>query len=71
MSQSTVGARMQRIDQISIRLDRAIVLKQLYSNLVDADMATTIAEMNANQAYEMTLAASARAMPRSLLDYLR
>ena len=73
MSQSTVGARMQRIDQISIRLeDRTISLKQLYSNLVDADMATTIAEMNAeNQAYEMTLAASARAMPRSLLDYLR
>lgn len=73
MSQSTLGARMQRIDQISIRLDdRDVALKQLYTNLVDADMAATIAEMNAeNQAYEMTLAAAGRAMPRSLLDYIR
>jgi len=73
MSQSTLGARMQRIDQISIRLDdRELALKQLYTNLVDADMAATVAEMNAeNQAYEMTLAAAGRAMPRSLLDYIR
>lgn len=72
-SQSAVGARMQRIDRTTARLEqREIDLKQLYSSLVDADMAATIAEMSAEErAYEMTLAASARAMPRSLMDYLR
>ncbi|MFZ1754604.1 MAG: flagellar hook-associated protein FlgL, partial [Caldilineaceae bacterium] len=68
-SQSAVGTRMQRIDRTTARLqDREVGLKQLYSGLVDADMAATIAEMSAEeQAYEMTLATSARAMPRSLM----
>jgi len=73
VSLSTVGARIQRIDRTAARLQqRDVDLKQLYSNLVDADMATTISEMNAEQqAYQMALAASARAIPRSLLDYIR
>lgn len=72
-AQSAVGTRMQRIDRTSARLqEREVDLKKLYSALVDADMAKTIAEMSAEeQAYEMALAASARAMPRSLLDFLR
>lgn len=72
-AQSAVGARMQRIDRTTTRLQqRETDLKQLYSGLVDADMAATIAEMSAEErAYEMTLAVSARAMPRSLMDYLR
>lgn len=72
-AQSAVGTRLQRIDRTSARLqEREVDLKKLYSALVDADMAKTIAEMSAEeQAYEMALAASARAMPRSLLDFLR
>lgn len=72
-AQSAVGTRMQRIDRTSARQkEREVDLKKLYSDLVDADMAKTIAEMSAEeQAYEMALAASARAMPRSLLDFLR
>lgn len=73
VAQSSVGARLQRIDRTTTRFQqREVDLKQLYSKLVDADMATTIAEMTAEQqAYEMTLAASGRALPRSLLDYIR
>lgn len=71
--QSAVGVRMQRIDSTSERLGaREISLKQLYSQLVDADMAEVIAEMSAEEkAYEMSLATTARVMPRSLLDFLR
>lgn len=72
-AQSAVGVRMQRIDATSERfVQRETDLKQLYSQLVDADMAQVIAEMTAEErAYEMTLATSARVMPRSLLDFLR
>ncbi|HRJ41796.1 MAG: flagellar hook-associated protein FlgL [Caldilineaceae bacterium] len=73
VGQSSVGARLQRVDRTSARLQqREIDLKQLYSHLVDADMATTISELNAEQqGYEMTLAASGRTLPRSLMDYIR
>lgn len=72
-AQSSIGARMQRVDRTLERLQqRTVDLKSLYSQLVDADMAETIAEMNAEQqAYEMSLATSARILPRSLLDFLR
>lgn len=72
-AQSTVGARLQRIEGTLARLqERSVELKNMISQLVDADLATTISEMNAEQrAYEMTLAASGRLLPRSLLDYLR
>ncbi|MCB0112616.1 MAG: flagellar hook-associated protein FlgL [Caldilineaceae bacterium] len=72
-AQSALGVRMQRIDATSERFDeRETDLKQLYSELVDADMAEVIAEMNAEStAYEMSLATTARIMPRSLLDFLR
>lgn len=72
-AQSAVGVRMQRIDNTSDRLTaRETNLKQLYSQLVDADMAEVIAEMSAEEkAYEMSLATTARVMPRSLLDFLR
>jgi flagellar hook-associated protein 3 FlgL len=71
--QSAVGVRMQRIDSTSERLTtRETNLKQLYSQIVDADMAEVIAEMSAEEkAYEMSLATTARVMPRSLLDFLR
>lgn len=72
-AQSGVGVRMQRVDATTERFDqRETDLKQLYSKLVDADMAEVIAEMNAEStAYEMSLATTARIMPRSLLDFLR
>ncbi len=72
-AQSAVGVRMQRVDATQTRFaQRETDLKQLYSKLVDADMAEVIAEMNAETtAYEMSLAATARVMPRSLLDFLR
>jgi flagellar hook-associated protein 3 FlgL len=72
-AQSAVGVRIQRIDNTSERLTtRETNLKQLYSQLVDADMAEVIAEMSAEEkAYEMSLATTARVMPRSLLDFLR
>ncbi|RME60820.1 MAG: flagellar biosynthesis protein FlgL, partial [Caldilineae bacterium] len=72
-AQSSIGARMQRVDRVLERLDQRVIdLKSLYSQFVDADMAETIAEMNAEQqAYEMSLATSARILPRSLLDFLR
>lgn len=72
-AQSAVGVRMQRVDATTDRFDqRETDLKQLYSELVDADMAEVIAEMNAEStAYEMSLATTARIMPRSLLDFLR
>jgi flagellar hook-associated protein 3 FlgL len=72
-AQSGVGVRMQRVDATTKRFDqRETDLKQLYSKLVDADMAEVIAEMNAEStAYEMSLATTARIMPRSLLDFLR
>jgi flagellar hook-associated protein 3 FlgL len=70
---SAVGVRMQRVDTTSERLtQRETALKHLYSQLVDADMAQVIAEMTAEErAYEMSLATTARVMPRSLLDFLR
>ncbi len=72
-AQSSIGSRMQRVDRTTERLaQRQTDLKQLYSKLVDADMAEVIAEMTAEErAYEMNLATSARVMPRSLLDFLR
>lgn len=72
-AQSAIGVRMQRVDATSQRFDqRETDLKQLYSQLVDADMAEVITEMNAEStAYEMSLATTARIMPRSLLDFLR
>ncbi len=71
--QSTVGARLQRIDTSMERLQRrAVELKSMISRLVDANLAETVSEMTAEQrAYQMTLAASGRMLPRSLLDYLR
>lgn len=72
-AQGLVGSRIQRINQTQSRLSqREIDLKQLYSSLVDADMAEAVTEMNAQtRAYELTMAASARFLPRSLLDFLR
>lgn len=72
-AQSAVGARLQRVDRTTDRLQqRETDLRQLYSKLVDADMAEVIAEMSAEErAYEMSLATTARVLPRSLLDYLR
>ncbi|MBI1293846.1 flagellar hook-associated protein 3 [bacterium] len=72
-AQSAIGVRMQRVDATSQRFDqRETDLKQLYSQLVDANMAEVITEMNAEStAYEMSLATTARIMPRSLLDFLR
>ena len=72
-AQSAVGVRMQRIDRTLDRFQqRETDLKHLYSQLVDADMAEALAELTAEEhAYEMSLATSARTMPRSLLDFLR
>ena len=71
--QSAVGARVRRVDNTSSRLQqRQVDLRQLFSQLVDADMAETIAEMSAeDRAYELSLAAASRVLPRSLLDFLR
>lgn len=73
VAQSTVGSRMQRIDDTSARLEqRTLEIKQVYSRLVDADMAETISEMTAEErSYQLTLNAASRALPRSLLDFLR
>ncbi len=71
--QSAVGARVQRIDgTVSHLQQRDVDLRKLYGQLVDADMASTIAEMTAeDRAYELSLAAASRVLPRSLLDFLR
>lgn len=72
-AQSAVGVRMRRVDATGERFtQRETDLKHLYSKLVDADMAQVIAEMTAEErAYEMSLATTARVLPRSLLDFLR
>lgn len=72
-AQSGTGARLQRTDTTLAQFQqRETDLKHLYSQLVDADMAQVIAEMTAEErAYEMSLATSARVLPRSLLDFLR
>jgi flagellar hook-associated protein 3 FlgL len=72
-AQNTTGVRIQRVDHTLERMQqRETDLKHLYSQLVDADMAEVIAELMAEErAYEMSLATTARILPRSLLDFLR
>lgn len=68
-----VGAKNQRLDQVSVRLDQSKddFTKRL-SNVEDADIPSSIVAMNAAQtAYQAALTGASRGFQQSLLDFLR
>jgi flagellar hook-associated protein 3 FlgL len=70
---STLGARMNRLDMTARRYqDEIFTLKDLRSKIGDVDMAEAIMEYNVREhVYQAALAAGARVMQPTLLDYLR
>lgn len=68
-----LGAKIQRLDQTGERLDKATQqLTEIVSRIVDADIPKVVMEMKtAELAYQAALAAGARQLQLSLLDYLR
>lgn len=70
---ATVGARQNRLEMTESRyLDEVLSLKQLQSVLGDVDMAEAIMNYNVKEhVYQAALAAGARVMQPTLLDYIR
>ncbi|KAF0195892.1 MAG: flagellar hook-associated protein 3 FlgL [Bacillota bacterium] len=70
---ATIGARQNRLEMTDSRyLDEVLTLKQLQSVLGDVDMAEAIMNYNVKEhVYQAALAAGARVMQPTLLDYLR
>ncbi|MDP3487029.1 MAG: flagellin, partial [Bacillota bacterium] len=70
---ATVGARQNRLEMTESRyLDEVLTLKQLQSILGDIDMAEAIMNFNVKEhVYQAALAAGARVMQPTLLDYMR
>jgi flagellar hook-associated protein 3 FlgL len=71
-SRASLGITQQQIDDLkSVQEDRNIELKADESRNLDADMATTISELNARQtAYEANLRLLANATRLSLFDFI-
>ncbi len=72
-SRTEIGARVNRIEAQSERLESLRVnIAGLLSKVQDVDMTETITEFSVQQAvYQAALAAGAKAVQPSLLDYLR
>jgi flagellar hook-associated protein 3 FlgL len=70
---SDVGARYNRVTQMrDTAEDRLVTLKSQISDVEDIDLPQTIMEMQLQQtAYEAALAATAKVIQPSLIDYLR
>jgi flagellar hook-associated protein 3 FlgL len=70
---SDVGARYNRVSQMSeTALDRVVTLKSQISDVEDIDLPQTIMEMQLQEtAYQAALAATAKVIQPSLIDYLR
>lgn len=68
-----VGARHNRVEHMrDTALDRVLSLRSQLSEVEDIDLPNTIMEMQLQQtAYQAALAASAKVMQPSLLDFLR
>jgi flagellar hook-associated protein 3 FlgL len=71
--QSDVGARAKRIDQATVSAgDAQMALSTRLSNLENTDLAQATVDLNLQQvAYQSALAATARVMQPSLVDFLR
>lgn len=72
-ARARVGAKMNRLESTTQQLQEQLTnLKQLLSQVEDADMAETLVLYNEQQnVYRAALGAGARAIQPSLLDYLR
>ena len=72
-AQASVGASAKRIEQAEASLiDRQLSLTSSLSDLEDVDLARATVDLNLQQvAYQAALAATARVMQPSLLDFLR
>ncbi|MFT8363948.1 MAG: flagellar hook-associated protein FlgL [Sporolactobacillus sp.] len=70
--QADIGAKQQRLDMISGFLsDQSTTTTQIKSNNEDADYAQTIVGLNQQQSvFQASLAAGARIIQKSLVDYL-
>jgi flagellar hook-associated protein 3 FlgL len=70
---SGAGARYNRVEQMrDTAQDRMLTLKSQLSDVEDIDLPKTIMEMQLQQtAYQAALAASAKVIQPSLIDYLR
>lgn len=70
---SDVGARYNRVSQMNeTAQDRLVTLKGQLSDVEDIDLPQTIMEMKLQEtAYEAALAATAKVIQPSLIDYLR
>ncbi|MEU4222494.1 flagellar hook-associated protein FlgL [Actinoplanes sp. NPDC026623] len=70
---SDVGARYNRVSQMhDTAEDRLVTLKSQLSDVEDIDLPQTIMEMQLQQtAYQAALAATAKVIQPSLIDYLR
>lgn len=70
--EATVGARMNYVDRTTATYeDRSINLKAFVSDIKEVDITQAIMNYNSvDQAYQATLAASARIFSTSILDYL-
>lgn len=73
MAQATVGATTSRVQQLGASADSLQTdLKTRISGLVDADLAQASVEFSTRQAaYQAALAAAAKVVMPSLLDYLK
>lgn len=73
VTQSDVGARAKRIDQATAAAgDAEMALSTRLSNLENTDLAEATVNLNLQQvAYQAALAATARVMQPSLVDFLR
>ncbi len=71
--QSTVGARYNRLETMKTRTDdMQLTLKDQLSNVEDIDLPKTIVDLQLQQtAYQAALAATAKSIQPSLLDFLR
>ncbi len=72
-SRTVVGARINRLDATTLRLeDSEVFQRQQLSLLEDADLAALITDLTTQEnAFNAALAASSRVIQPSLLDYLR
>lgn len=68
-----VGARTNRVEQMrQVADDRILTLKTQLSDIEDIDLPKTIVELNLQQtAYQAALAATARVVQPSLVDFLK
>lgn len=72
-SRTTLGAKCKRLESAESRIDAANTKhEKLYSEIMDVDVAETIMDLRvAESVYTATLAAGARLMQVSLVDFLK